>query len=236
METLSSVYAPFIGANGNWYVDNEDTGVKAQGPAGPQGPVGVSGAQGLIGPKGETGDRGPQGIQGPVGATGAQGSKGDKGDKGDTGEQGQKGDMPELVANLQETVEGKALDAIMGKVLDDKITENTQSIIEINSKFLHTYGLAIKGPKFNAHGSVGYRVKNGFCTVSMEVTPTEALSHTDIVCSGLPKPPSLHYMCLTAVDGNYPAELSADGTLRIYFPTFTTPSRIDFSFTYPMAE
>ena len=29
METLNSVYAPFIGANGNWYVDNEDTGVKA---------------------------------------------------------------------------------------------------------------------------------------------------------------------------------------------------------------
>lgn len=29
-----------IGANGNWYVENEDTGVKAQGPEGEQGPVG----------------------------------------------------------------------------------------------------------------------------------------------------------------------------------------------------
>lgn len=129
METLSSVYAPFIGANGNWYVDNEDTGVKAQGSAGPQGPVGVSGAQGLIGPKGETGDRGPQGIQGPVGATGAQG---EKGEKGDVGPQGPKGDTPELAADLLTTVAGKALDATMGKVLDDKIKANKGSIDTIN--------------------------------------------------------------------------------------------------------
>ena len=25
---------PYIGTNGNWYVDNEDTGVKAQGSIG----------------------------------------------------------------------------------------------------------------------------------------------------------------------------------------------------------
>lgn len=79
----------------------------------------------MIGPKGETGDRGPQGIQGPVGATGTQG---DKGDKGDTGAQGPKGDTPELVANLQETVEGKALDATMGKVLDSKISETNSKL------------------------------------------------------------------------------------------------------------
>ncbi|TCL54765.1 collagen triple helix repeat protein [Kineothrix alysoides] len=133
METFSSVYAPYIGANGNWYVDNEDTGVKAQGPKGDEGPVGASGigAQGLRGPKGETGDRGPQGIQGPVGATGAQGPKGDK---GDVGPQGAKGDTPELVANLQETVKGKALDATMGKALDDKIATNASSINALNQK------------------------------------------------------------------------------------------------------
>jgi hypothetical protein len=133
METFSSVYAPFIGANGNWYVDNEDTGVKAQGPTGPQGPVGA-GAQGLIGPKGEIGDRGPQGIQGPIGATGAQGPKGDKGDKGDTGAQGPKGDTPELAENLQETVEGKALDATMGKALNDKVATNENSINVLSQK------------------------------------------------------------------------------------------------------
>lgn len=133
METFSSisVYAPYIGANGNWYVDNEDTGVKAQGPRGHQGPVGP---QGEIGPTGETGDRGPQGIQGPNGATGVQGPKGDQGDKGDVGPQGPKGDTPELVADLQTTVTGKALDATMGKALNDKITANTNTISDLNNK------------------------------------------------------------------------------------------------------
>lgn len=94
METINNVYAPYIGANGNWYVENEDTGVKAQGPEGEQGPVGPSGAQGIRGPKGDVGDRGPQGIQGEKGDTGAagpQGLKGDKGDTGATGPQGPKG-------------------------------------------------------------------------------------------------------------------------------------------------
>lgn len=102
---------PYIGANGNWYVDNEDTGVKAQGPKGDEGPVGGCGAQGLRGPKGETGDRGPQGP---------------------------KGDTPELAADLQTIAEGKALDATMGKVLNDKVKENTNAISEVNSKLIHS--------------------------------------------------------------------------------------------------
>ncbi|TCL59555.1 collagen triple helix repeat protein [Kineothrix alysoides] len=125
---MTNENTPYIGENGNWYINDEDTGMRSQGDEGPQGPVGP---QGLIGPKGKTGDRGPQGIQGPVGATGAQGSKGDK---GDTGERGPKGDTPELVADLQTTVTGKALDATMGKVLDDKIKTNTTSINSLNSK------------------------------------------------------------------------------------------------------
>ncbi len=138
METFSSVYAPYIGANGNWYVNNEDTGVKAQGPKGDEGPVGASGigAQGLRGPKGENGDRGPQGIQGPVGATGPQGSKGDK---GDTGERGPKGDTPELIANLQETVKGKALDATMGKALDSKISDIDAKLVYSITAYDSTY-------------------------------------------------------------------------------------------------
>lgn len=126
METLDNGYAPYIGANGNWYVDHEDTGVKAQGPAGPQGPAGMAGLQGLIGPKGETGDRGPQGVQGPVGAAGLQGPKGDPGLQGLAGERGpkgDKGDTPELAVNLTTTVPGMALDAIMGKALDEKIVD-----------------------------------------------------------------------------------------------------------------
>lgn len=57
--------APYIGENGNWFVNGEDTGISATGPAGPAG---------------------PQGEQGAQGAQGAQGEKGDKGDKGDPGD------------------------------------------------------------------------------------------------------------------------------------------------------
>ena len=107
METFSNVYAPFIGANGNWYVDNEDTGVKAQGPTGPQGP---------------------------------------KGDKGDAGVQGPKGDTPELVADLLTTLSGEALDATMGKALDDKIKANNTKIDKVDSKLpLNDYDIRIGG-------------------------------------------------------------------------------------------
>lgn len=54
-----------IGANGNWFVDDKDTGIKA------------------VGRDGEKGDRGEQGIQG---------EKGDKGDQGNPGNDGQNGE------------------------------------------------------------------------------------------------------------------------------------------------
>ncbi len=262
MDILSSVYAPYIGANGNWYVDNEDTGVKAQGLAGPQGPVGPSGqtgAQGLIGPKGEIGDRGPQGIQGsiggtgiqgpkgekgdkgdvglqgvqgPIGATGVQGPKGDKGDKGDTGNKGDKGDTPALVTDLQTAVAGKALDATMGKSLNDKVAD-------LNRKLgIETSGSATRGAKFNTpgSGSIRYFVKNAWCFVTMEITPTEAIENGDIVCSGLPIP-ALNdiFLSLTTGYGNFTAKLNTSGVLVLYYPGYKGASRIDCSFIYPVA-
>ena len=35
--------APYIGDNGNWFVDKKDTGIKAQGNIGPTGPQGNAG-------------------------------------------------------------------------------------------------------------------------------------------------------------------------------------------------
>ena len=72
---------PYIGENGNWWIGDEDTGVKAQGPQGEQGPQG---------PQGEQGTQGTQGEQGPAGQ---KGDKGDKGDTGDTGPQGPQGEQ-----------------------------------------------------------------------------------------------------------------------------------------------
>ena len=52
---------PTIGANGNWYLGDEDTGKPSRGATGPQGATGPKGA---TGPQGKTG---PQGPQGPAG-------------------------------------------------------------------------------------------------------------------------------------------------------------------------
>ena len=59
---------PFIGENGNWWIGEIDTAVKA---------AGTDGTDGVDGDKGDKGD---------------PGEKGDKGDKGDPGEKGDKGD------------------------------------------------------------------------------------------------------------------------------------------------
>ena len=79
---------PHIGANGNWYLGDTDTGKPSRGEMGPQGPKGDTGSQG---PKGDTGDTGPKGdtgAQGPKGETGATGATGPQGPKGDTGPAG----------------------------------------------------------------------------------------------------------------------------------------------------
>ncbi|TCL60407.1 collagen triple helix repeat protein [Kineothrix alysoides] len=115
------IATPVIGENGNWYVGNDDTGVKAEGFDGKDGEVGPVGPQGPKGEQGDVGPEGPQGLKGDTGAEGPQGPKGEMGEQGEVGPQGPMGETPELAANLTTTVAGKALDATMGKVLDDKI-------------------------------------------------------------------------------------------------------------------
>ncbi len=198
MNTLSSVYAPYIGANGNWYINNEDTGVKAQGSNGPQGPAGL---QGLIGPKGEIGDRGPQGIQGPLGGTGIQGPKGDKGDKGDAGNKGDKGDTPALASDLETIVAGKALDATMGKILNDKVTELNNNLYELDYE-----------NKVNISANTNYvPEKNGFI-LGYVISETPGLG-LNIIANGI------HIFRGTVAMGNCHVSVSvpANGGLRYNF-------------------
>jgi len=78
-----------------------------KGPQGPQGIQGETGPQGLQGIQGETGPQGPQGIQGP---------------------------LPPLIANYLATESGKAaLDAIVGKLLDERLTAAEKSLTQLNS-------------------------------------------------------------------------------------------------------
>lgn len=77
---------PTIGENGNWFLGEEDTGVKAQGEDGITPHIGengnwflgdtdtgvkAQGQDGIAGPKGDKGDQGPVGPQGPKGDTGS---------------------------------------------------------------------------------------------------------------------------------------------------------------------
>lgn len=113
------IASPVIGENGNWYIGNDDTGVKARGAEGIQGPAGPQG------PKGEKGETGPQGVKGEMGIPGPQGPKGEK---GETGLQGPTGITPELAKDLETTEEGKALDATMGKILKDEVDKINSSL------------------------------------------------------------------------------------------------------------
>lgn len=82
---------PFIGANGNWWIGETDTGVQAEGregPAGPQGEPGRDGATGSQGPQGDKGDPGADGQTGPKGDTGPQGPAGQDGAPGKDGSPG----------------------------------------------------------------------------------------------------------------------------------------------------
>ena len=96
---------------------------KIKGPQGPQGIQGETGPQGLQGIQGETGPQGPQGIQG------------EKGDTGPQGPQGIQGPLPPLIANYLATESGKAaLDAIVGKMLDERLTQAEGKITQLNSE------------------------------------------------------------------------------------------------------
>jgi len=46
---------PYVGSNGNWFVGDTDTGVRAQGDTGPTGPQGDTGPTGPTGPQGDPG-------------------------------------------------------------------------------------------------------------------------------------------------------------------------------------
>ena len=182
---MTNVNTPYIGENGNWYINGEDTGMRSQGEEGPQGPVGP---QGLIGPKGKTGDRGAQGFTGPKGEKGDEGPQGVQGIQGPQGEQGPIGETPELAVNLTTTVAGKALDATMGKILDDKIAviggnlirfPNPNARIDISSYATAKYIIPSDGEVRVAV----YGESNGYsqCTIYNEDELGKAISVTSSV-------------------------------------------------------
>lgn len=107
---------PTIGANGNWFIGDTDTGKPSRGEQGPAGAAGQDGAQGPEGPEGPQGPQGEKGEKGDTGPQGPQGDPGPQGPKGDTGETGPAGtttfagltDQPTDNAALKTALDAKA--------------------------------------------------------------------------------------------------------------------------------
>ncbi len=86
---------PYIGDNGNWWIGETDTGIKAAGTDGVNGKDGINGRDGVDGKDGKDGADGKDGVNGKDGVDGkdgTQGPQGEKGEKGDTGAQGPQGE------------------------------------------------------------------------------------------------------------------------------------------------
>lgn len=110
----------------------------------------------LKGDKGDKGEKGDTGLQGP------QGIQGEKGDTGPQGPQGIQGPLPPLIANYLATESGKAaLDAIVGKLLDERLTAAEKSLTQLNSdlpvraKIANISSLASIGDIFKTYSENG---------------------------------------------------------------------------------
>ena len=79
---------PYIGENGNWYVNNKDTGVPATGPAGQNGADGADGANGNSPTIGENGNWWLGNTDTGIPATGAAGENGTNGETPFIGQNG----------------------------------------------------------------------------------------------------------------------------------------------------
>ena len=127
---------PFIGENGNWWIGDIDTAVKAAGIDG------TDGVDGDKGDKGDPGDKGEKGEKGEKGDKGDPGEKGDKGDKGDPGQNG--GSFGYFAANGSVYSWGKPLPFNVKKESGDLISYDASSKTITLSKG-HTYSMVFSG-------------------------------------------------------------------------------------------
>lgn len=133
----------------------------------------IKGPQGIQGEKGDKGDIGPQGIQGIQGPQGDEGPQGPQGETGPQGPQGIQGPLPPLIDNYLATESGKAaLDAIVGKLLDERLKAAETSIAQLNSEastHLKESGsendfCAAFQSRYQYHANANYMLANGIYT------------------------------------------------------------------------
>lgn len=127
---------PFVGENGNWWIGDIDTAVKA---------AGIDGTDGVDGEKGDKGDKGEKGDPGEKGDKGDKGDPGEKGDKGDKGDPGQNGgNFGYFAANGRVYSWGTPLPFNVKKESGDLISYDASSKTITLSKG-HTYSMVFSG-------------------------------------------------------------------------------------------
>ncbi len=82
---------PYIGENGNWWIGETDTGIKASAVDGEDGKDGADGKDGVDGEDGKDGAPGKDGVDGEDGKDGAPGKDGVDGEDGKDGADGKDG-------------------------------------------------------------------------------------------------------------------------------------------------
>ena len=112
--------------------------------------------------------KGPQGPQGP------------QGEQGPVGPQGPQGPLPPLVNNALATEAGvAALDAVMGKTLQEQITNNKNDITELNSNTVQNHNAVPDDPDSILTTSV--RTINGWDSALYNKLPSEMINSW-IIC------------------------------------------------------
>ena len=135
---------PFIGENGNWWIGDTDTGVKAAGEKGEKGDTGEKGETGAFGKDGNTpfiGENGNWWIGGTD--TGVK-AAGEKGEKGDTGANGKDGSCVGYFSAHGETNSWGKLPLVVKKESGGLISYNSSNNTITLSKG-HTYSLVFSG-------------------------------------------------------------------------------------------
>ena len=138
---------PFIGENGNWWIGDTDTGVKATGEKGEKGDTGEKGETGASGKDGNTpfiGENGNWWIGGTDTGVKATGEKGEKGEKGDTGANGKVGSCVGYFSAHGETNSWGKLPLVVKKESGGLISYNSSNNTITLSKG-HTYSLVFSG-------------------------------------------------------------------------------------------
>lgn len=182
---------PYIGENGNWWIDVTDTGVQAQGETGPQGPAGADGVDGSQGQDGDAGltpyigedgnwwidesDTGvpAQGEAGPQGPTGADGLPGQDGSAGLTPYIGENGNwwIGETDTGVQ--AETQWVDYI-NQITVDPTTGVTSTLIvasKVANSFFKSDGTTVK---FNLMGSVAANQAINALSIQLLIPPSLA--------------------------------------------------------------